>query len=141
MEMGKIAFWLEVVEEMSQRGCFSAGFCKVEWDPKHLGTNKFCCFLGNLKYLLCLYKIVLCSGTALEKVGLGQQSLLLIVIVMPMKRKRNTVISECKCLPLLSQMLIPDQKLKVTLASCGTSVNCRVKSRKGLALSSWNVYG
>lgn len=65
----------------------------------------------------------------------------MIVIVMPMKRKRNAVISECKCLSLLSQMLNPVQKLKGTLSPCGTSVNCRMKCRKGLALSSWNVYG
>lgn len=85
--------------------------------------------------------IKLCSGTALEKEGLGEQSLLLIVIVMPTKKKMNTVISESKCLSLLSQMLILVQKFKAALASCSTSVNCRKKSRKGLAVSSWNVYG
>lgn len=51
------------------------------------------------------------------------------------------MISECKYLSFPSQMLIPVQTLKVTLASCGTSANCRMKSRKGLALSSLYVYG
>lgn len=49
MEMSKIPFWLEVVEEMIRRGCFSAGFCQVELDPKHLGTNALCLFLGEVE--------------------------------------------------------------------------------------------
>lgn len=49
MEMGKVAFWLEVIEEIIQRGCFSAGCCQVEWDPKHLGTNTLCLFLGDFE--------------------------------------------------------------------------------------------
>lgn len=47
MKMGKIAFWLEAVEEMIQMGCFSAGFCQVEWAPKHLGANIL--FLGGVE--------------------------------------------------------------------------------------------
>lgn len=132
--MGKIVFWLQVIEEIIQRGCFPLGFCQVEWDHKHWETNTLCLLLGDVEISTCLYKTVL--RDSIEKVRLGQQSWLLIVTVMPMKRKRNTVISECKCLSLLSQMLIPVQKLKVTLASSGASVSSRMKSRKGLALLS-----
>lgn len=49
MEMGKIPFWLEVVEEVIQRGCFFAGFCQEDLDLKHLGTNAFCLFLGEVE--------------------------------------------------------------------------------------------